>query len=232
VIVLATQWYLGALQPTEVSPQFWSLAYPYAAVLAVWFVAHLTLTAWRLDHDRDEREPLLIDVDAHISYSSREPVATVFVTNRGSADELSAEITRFGGVETGPSGMGIRGTRWARWHGSNGATSVQIPEQGVRAIHLAKLLVPDRVELTAPQPPAVTVYSATDEYQARMRWRNDVRHLLDRIIVTMVLRSKTTGKLREVSFVIIASFSSVNLYREIYLTVRGTRLDDPLPYLP
>jgi hypothetical protein len=80
IAILGSQLYLGVLRPGDANAEFWSIAYPYAALMALWFIFHFTLTAWRLDREREEREGLPIRALAHMSRNSG--TATLHIKNR------------------------------------------------------------------------------------------------------------------------------------------------------
>ena len=134
--ILLTQTRMGVLRPGDANAEFWSIAYPYAILLAVWFVFHFTVTAWRLDRERGEREQLPIRLSTSSSRSGNQLWVTI--ENQGQADEFTVEIT---GISSWDPEAYPELPALARCSGGQGKTPpgvVRIPERGSAIIELAK----------------------------------------------------------------------------------------------
>jgi hypothetical protein len=226
VAILATQIRFGVLQPGSANAEFWSIALPYAILAAAWFLFHLSATAWRIDHERAEREGPPLKLSPISTRSSNQLL--VSLNNLGQTDEFFVEVTSIAGLDADtcpelPSPARVVNGRITR------AGVVKIPEKGYGRVELAKLPNPkEQGELRGR--PTLTVYLANTEYQGLLRWKSEPTELLERVVIGVRIQSVGTGRRVSASFVIAGSYGSKYLYSEIHRFEGSTSY--PLPASP
>jgi hypothetical protein len=209
--ILLSQIRLGVLQPANANAEFWSIAYPYAILATVWFLFHFTVTAWRLDRERGEREELPLRLSPFSTRTGN--LLMLNVENLGQADEFTFEITRVWSWEANTYPELPAPSRCVNDKGKRVGT-VTLAERAGTRIELGKLSDP-KTQVKTNDRPTITVYFANGEHQAWLRWKNEAAKLVERVVIDLRIRSNGTGRQLSASFVVAGSYGTY-FHCEIY----------------
>lgn len=222
--ILFMQIRMGVLRPGDLNAEFWSIAFPYAILLGAWFVFHFSVTAWRLDRERGDREGPPLRLVPHSTRSGNR--LSVSVQNLGPTDDFTAEIIGVQGWERDTYPELPEPARWVNEHGNTRAGTVTIPEGRWGYIQLAQL--PGPKAHAEPVLPSIVIYTAANDYEAQLRWKNESTLLIERVVISVAIQANGTGRRTEAAFVIAASYGSKYLYSEVY-RYDGQHSGYPLP---